>query len=170
MTAPFGPVALLRVLHAAGVEGIVIGGVAATLHGAARATYDLDILYSNTPDNRTRLAAVLREWHARPRDDFPAELPFSIDATWLHRCESLTLTTDAGSVDVFQTIPGVGSYDDAARDAVLVTLGDLTVKCLSLDALIRAKEAVDRPKDYEALIELRALRAVQAATRADAPP
>ena len=46
--------ALLRILSEAGVECIIIGGVAAAVHGAARATFDLDIVYRRTPENVRR--------------------------------------------------------------------------------------------------------------------
>jgi hypothetical protein len=36
--------ALLRALAAGRVEFIIVGGLAATIHGAARATYDVDVL------------------------------------------------------------------------------------------------------------------------------
>ncbi|MGH7968184.1 MAG: hypothetical protein ACREIC_05585, partial [Limisphaerales bacterium] len=41
------------------VEFIVIGGVAATLHGSAFTTLDLDVVYSRSTENIRRLATVL---------------------------------------------------------------------------------------------------------------
>src|SRR6266545_4821380 len=49
----------LQELHRSGVGFIVIGGVAATIHGSARVTQDLDIVYARTPENFARLAAAL---------------------------------------------------------------------------------------------------------------
>jgi hypothetical protein len=43
--------ALLRVLFDAGVEFIVIGGVAGVAHGSARLTRDLDVVYARSPEN-----------------------------------------------------------------------------------------------------------------------
>jgi hypothetical protein len=45
--------------HRNGVEFIIIDGVAATIHGSARVTQDLNIVYTRTPENITRLAAAL---------------------------------------------------------------------------------------------------------------
>ncbi|NJK31889.1 MAG: hypothetical protein HC927_05455 [Deltaproteobacteria bacterium] len=42
---------LIRLLVDAGVEFIVIGGVAAAAHGAVRTTLDLDIVYARSPEN-----------------------------------------------------------------------------------------------------------------------
>jgi len=43
--------ALLRTFGEAGLEFIVVGGVAAGIHGAARATLDLDIVYRRSSQN-----------------------------------------------------------------------------------------------------------------------
>jgi hypothetical protein len=43
--------ALLSALTAAGVEFLIVGGAAATAHGSARLTQDLDVVYRRTPEN-----------------------------------------------------------------------------------------------------------------------
>jgi hypothetical protein len=50
---------LLPTLVGAGVEFIIIGGVAGILHGSARATYDVDLVYSRNEQNIQWLASVL---------------------------------------------------------------------------------------------------------------
>ena len=50
---------LLPALARAGVELIIVGGVAAIVHGSARLTQDLDIVYRRTPENVARLATRL---------------------------------------------------------------------------------------------------------------
>jgi hypothetical protein len=49
---------LLTALAASNVEFVIIGGLAATLHGSARVTYDLDIVYNRTPENLSRIVAA----------------------------------------------------------------------------------------------------------------
>lgn len=46
--------ALLRALHAGGVECILVGGVAATVHGASRLTQDVDVVYRRSPETIAR--------------------------------------------------------------------------------------------------------------------
>lgn len=153
--------AAVEALVSADISFILIGGVAAAAHGAVRQTDDVDILYEATSANRERLAAFLTTHEARPKDDYPPELPFGVDARLLKASESLTLTTTLGIIDVFAAIPGIGTYEDAlAQDAVVgIALGTgIEMLVLSLDGLIRAKEAANRPKDHLALPELRALR------------
>src|SRR5207244_12221277 len=55
MSVDFGR--LLRALRSGDVEFLIIGGVAAAIHGSARTTLDLDILYRRTREN---LACLVR--------------------------------------------------------------------------------------------------------------
>lgn len=50
---------LLESLTTAGVEFILVGGVAATVHGSARLTQDIDIVYSRRVENLGRLVLAL---------------------------------------------------------------------------------------------------------------
>ena len=50
---------LLQTLKAGGVEFILIGGVAANLHGSAQATFDVDVVYSPRRENLQKLVAAL---------------------------------------------------------------------------------------------------------------
>lgn len=57
MVADFS--ALLDSLAEAGVEHIVVGGVAAVIHGAPMSTFDLGVVYRKANPNLDRLAALL---------------------------------------------------------------------------------------------------------------
>ncbi len=68
MTAEgFDPVRMLAALHDAGVQFVLIGGMAAVLHGDVGVTVDLDMVPARTPDNLDKLAAALRGLDARIR-------------------------------------------------------------------------------------------------------
>ena len=70
---------LLPILVRAGAEFIVIGGVAGTIHGAARATYDVDLFYARNAENIHRLANSLAP-HKPYLREAPPGLPFTWDA------------------------------------------------------------------------------------------
>jgi len=57
---------LLRALSDAGVEFIIVGGAAATAHGAARLTVDLDIVYARNAENVSRLVRALQSHQPYP--------------------------------------------------------------------------------------------------------
>jgi len=63
----FDPVSMLRVLERHQVDYILIGGLAATLHGSPLRTGDVDICPRAELDNLERLAAALTEMEARIR-------------------------------------------------------------------------------------------------------
>jgi hypothetical protein len=147
----------IQALVRAEVRFVVVGGVAAGLHGLARVTFDLDICYDPAPDNRARLAALLRSLKAYPRG-VERGLPFLVDARQLEITPVLTLTTSLGDLDIMDRVAGVGEFRDVWDSSVEVEAGGLRFRILDLPALIAAKRAVGRPKDREQLPELEALR------------
>lgn len=157
MTAPTDFAALLQRLLSTHVEFILIGGVAANVHGSARATYDIDVLYRRSADNLARLVEALA-----PLDPYlrgaPPGLPFTFDVDTLRRGLNFTLTTSCGDIDLLGEVTGGGTYDDLLPASEDVPLFGLACRCATLEALIRMKRAAGRPKDFEALAELEALR------------
>lgn len=153
----------VEALSVAGIDFVIVGGVAAALQGATRVTQDVDILFDRDPANRSLLATFLVAHHARPRGAWPDDVEFVLDAVVLDRCELLTLETDLGLLDVLARVPGIGDFADALRSADVMALDEHRVLVLSVEGLIRAKEATARPKDLDALHELRALADVQRA-------
>lgn len=148
---------LLRILSEAGVEFIVIGGVAAAIHGSARVTFDLDVVYRRTPDNIGRLVLALTPYHPYLRGA-PPGLPFRWDAATVQRGLNFTLTTDVGGLDVLGEIVGGGGYDALLPSTSLVRAFGVDCRLLNLDRLIEVKRAAGRPKDFEAIAELEIVR------------
>jgi hypothetical protein len=156
-SSPFDPLAALKALSDAGVAFVLIGGVAARLHGSPSLTRDVDICYARELPNLERLADFLRGVRARLRgiDD---DVPFLLDARTLQAGGSFTFTTDVGDLDLLAVPAGVGGFDDLARSAERVDLGDVTVMVATLDDLIRMKRAAGRAKDRAEVEILAALR------------
>jgi hypothetical protein len=150
-------ITILRELTKHRVRFVVIGGVAAQLHGSARITRDLDILYDAAPDNVERLAAILISWRSYLRGAEQG-LPFTPDALTIQPIEALTLETEHGKFDVLQRVAGVGGYADALLEIAPVRVADFAVLALSLDALITSKLAAGRPRDLTEVLELKTLR------------
>lgn len=148
---------LLRILDQSGVQFLLVGGVAATAHGSARLTSDLDIVYSRDPENLRRLADALTP-HRPYLRGAPPGLPFRWEARTLERGLNFTLTTALGDLDLLGEIIGGGGYDDLKPHCVQLTIYGTECLCLNLDRLIHVKRAAGRPKDMEAIAELEALR------------
>jgi predicted nucleotidyltransferase len=148
---------LLRALVDGGVDFIVVGGAAATAHGAARLTQDLDVVYARDRPNLVRLAEALAP-HEPYLRGAPPDLPFRLDADTLRRGLNFTLTSKLGDIDLLGEIVGGGGYAALIGDTIEIELFGLRCRCLGLDKLIEVKRAAGRPKDFEALAELEAIR------------
>ena len=148
---------VFRTLSAGGVDYVIVGGLAATVHGSARLTLDVDIVYSRTPENIARLVAALRP-HAPYLRGAPAGLPFDWSVETVQSGLNFTLTTAIGDVDLLGEVVGGGDYPALLPHTEEVELFGYRCRCLDLPALIRSKRAAGRPKDLEALAELEALR------------
>jgi predicted nucleotidyltransferase len=148
---------LLGTLGASGVSFVIIGGVAATVHGSSRLTTDLDIVYERSPENLQRLVNALAAMEPYLRGA-PPGLPFRFDAETLRHGLNFTLTTTAGPIDLLGELTGVGDYRAVLENSVDVALFGSTYRCITLDGLIRSKRAAGRPKDFEVVAELETIR------------
>jgi hypothetical protein len=164
--AEFDPRAIFDVLERHGVRYVVIGGVAAILHGSAHVTTDVDVVPQDARDNLERLSDALKEIHARIRvSGEPDGVPFDHSAESLARVPIWNLQTDIGDLDVTFEPSGTHGYDDLKRDAIVMRLRSGNVPVASLADVIRSKEAADRPRDRAVLPGLRALLSSQRAPR-----
>jgi hypothetical protein len=152
---------ILDVLANAGADFVIIGGVAATAHGSARVTFDLDICYERSRANLDRLTESLNPYNPRLRGA-PAGLPFRFDVPTIQRGMNFTLTTDLGDLDLLGEIAGVGQYPQALALSVTIEFLGRSYQVLGLEGLIRSKRVAGRSKDFEALSELEALHEIQA--------
>jgi hypothetical protein len=121
------------------VRYIVIGGIAAILHGVPRVTLDADLLIPNDPGNAGRLLDALRE--------VGLGTAFLIESDEL-LAQDITIFKDKVRIDVMTTAPGLefdGSWERRERPSYEGQPFNL----LSKADLIAAKKASARPKDLE---------------------
>ena len=149
----YDPERILRRLLQHDVRFVVIGGVAAALHGSPMLTADVDISYERSPENLERLAAALAEVNARLRG-IDEDLPFEPDARALKSGSNFTFATDLGDLDVIGWPDGISSYDELVSAAVPMRIGRQEVLVASIDDLIRMKRAAGRPKDIAGALAL----------------
>jgi hypothetical protein len=146
--------ALLEALNEAGIDFIVIGGVAVGAHGYVRGTEDLDVVPDPDPENLARLAEVLK----RLDSTLPTvgERPFdpATDAGVIRRGGNVTTMTRFGGLDVVQRARGVPSYLQLDADAVNSELLGVPVRVCSLARLREMKEAQGREQDRADLANL----------------
>jgi predicted nucleotidyltransferase len=146
----------VKILNAAGVEYVVIGGVAMIAQGSAYVTFDFDACYRRSKENIQKLCRALQPLHVRLRGA-PADLPFRFDEKTVQKGLNFTLSTDLGDIDLLGEVPGLGFYDAVVAASEVRKVAASECRILSLEGLIRSKNAAGRAKDLQALKELQAL-------------
>ena len=163
MASPkFDPERMLSALTERDVRFILIGGMAAVLHGDVGVTVDIDVVPESSNENLERLAEALRGLGARIRTEGePEGLAFDCSSAFFRNLspESIVnMTTKAGDLDVTFCPSGTSGFSDLLRDAVEIEAADrLHIFVASLEDVIRSKAAADREKDRLALPRLRRL-------------
>lgn len=149
------------------VDFIIVGGVAGNLHGSARATFDLDIVYSRSRTNITNLVNALASCAPYLRGA-PPGLPFKFDEATVRNGLNFTLVTSLGDLDLLGEVVGGGNYNQLLPESLIMPAFGFECRCVNLDRLIQLKRAAGRPKDLEAIAELQAL--VEERARSKKPP
>ena len=142
---------------APGWSFVVIGGIAAVLHGSPRVTQDLDICFATDAGNLDALGAALVALDSRLAG-VDEEVPFVPDARTLSRIMTLTLETSKGRLDALAAPTGAPPYGELRARAERFDIGGVFVLVASLQDLIAMKRASARPKDLADVAELSAIR------------
>ena len=148
--------AIIKVLDVQEVSYIVVGGMAAIIHGSSRLTLDFDIVYDRSKENLGKLVKALAPSNPYLRG-IPPGLPFEWSVKTLELGLNFTLTTSLGPIDLLGEITAGGGYQELIPKSVEVELFGYRCKALDLPTLIKVKRAVARPKDLDILSELESL-------------
>jgi len=73
---------------------------------------------------------------------------------------NLYLLTDLGSIDLLGEVADIGHYKEVFNHSIEMELFGTPCRVLDVDALIRSKEKMGRPKDKEAIVQLQAIKKV----------
>ncbi len=118
---------------------MVIGGIAAVLHGVPRATFDLDVLIDPTPENASRLLKALEA------AGLGTATLTNVDDLLSHE---ITVFSDRVRIDVQTRTPGL-SFADAWQRRDRMTYEGQRFYVVSRADLIASKRAAGRPRDLE---------------------
>ena len=151
---------LAAILLRHGVEFLVVGGQAEVLMGSPRVTYDTDVCYRRTRENLERLAEALQEIRPTLRGA-PPDLPVVLDVAALALGSNYTFDTSMGPFDLLGWVEPLGTYEALLPESETYALGNLTIRTIGLEDLIRIKQHIGRPKDRESLLQLLAIRVLR---------
>ena len=130
------------------VDYLIIGGVAAQVHGRRRTTMDLDVTPAPELENFRRLAAALVALDAHPVALGPgAPIP---TAEQLRVAPVVPpLATRHGELHILNDVPGATAYDAMRARALRTDLDGIATSIVGVDDLIRMKQAAGRQSDLE---------------------
>lgn len=138
------------------VKFILIGGMAAIIHGSPRLTEDVDVVYARDGENIRRLVEALRPLSPYLRGA-PRGLPFTWDERTVRMGLNFTLDTSLGDVDLLGEVTGGGTYEQLAPYSAEASAFGRRFLCVGLERLIQLKRASGRAKDLLVLAELQTL-------------
>ena len=136
------------------IQFIVVGDLAATLHGATGLTYEVSLLYSLEPPNIERLLSFLQEIDAILR--IQPERRLRPTGSHLAAGGHLNLLTNLGPLDLLGTVGQGLSFSDLFPLSDEMDIGEgVHVRVLNLEPLISIKEQLASEKDLAVLPILR---------------
>lgn len=148
---------LLQALDRARCRYVLVGGLAALLHGSSLPTNDCDLAVAYDEDNRHRIVQALAPFHPKPlnaRNEGEWDEK-SVVPPWT------LLKTDLGRIDLLIRMHGVDSFEGLFNRSICTTFQGIPIRYASLGDLIAMKDAADRPKDRENLMILRSLQELE---------
>jgi hypothetical protein len=148
---------LLNRLHDAGVEFVIVGGVAAWCNGSTLGTKDFDVCCRMSEENMRRLLSAIGDLNPVVRGD-PRKLPLPRDPVYLATFKVIILVTDLGNFDVLAALDAVGDFDAVARCSTEMEVAGRPTMVLGIDALIANEKAAGRDKDKLGIMHLEAAK------------
>ncbi|MCU0771533.1 MAG: nucleotidyltransferase [Verrucomicrobia bacterium] len=148
---------LILRLNEAGCRFVVVGGFGAVSFGSSLVTRDVDVACDLSPENLLRVWQALQGLNPVHRMT-PDRLPFTRDQAGRGDWNKLYLTTDLGQLDLLGEVKGIGGFEQCLANSESIPLGGTEIRVLTLDAMIRSKRAMGRPRDLHAALEIEVIR------------
>ncbi len=135
-----------------GVEFLLVGAYAVAVHGFPRATGDMDLWVRPTPENADRVWKALARFGAPMDQISPADL--AVEGTVFQ------IGVAPRRIDILTSVTGL-SFDEAWSTRKETEVDGHNLSALGLQALLKNKKAVNRPKDRGDIAELESLEGRQ---------
>ncbi|MHC4430863.1 MAG: nucleotidyltransferase [Planctomycetota bacterium] len=147
---------LERLVHH-GVDFVIVGGFAGVAHGCTYVTQDIDICCDCSPSNLLALQMAVSDLEPMHRMK-PRRKKLELTEETCGQFKNLYLDTKGGQLACLSLIDGLGDFSRAKLESELIEVEGARMRVLSLDALIRTKRAMNRPRDKEAISQLEAIK------------
>lgn len=142
---------ILNALTADGVEFIIVGGVAARLHGSTRLTHDLDIVPKLDEESWKRLIDAIWNLNTRPRIPETKQRIENIENVrqWIVEKNMLALSfrSESGQAEIDLLVSESDNFEALKARAEQITVGQVVYFVAGIDDLIAMKRKAGRPQD-----------------------
>jgi len=142
---------LLERLAETGLEFVIVGGVAARLHGSDRVTHDIDVVPALDASRWSKAIDALWDAGARPRIPEPRERVRDVARVeqWIREKGMIALSfrSDDGFFEIDLLVGESKRFADLRARAIEVPVGNHTYLVAHIDDLIAMKRAAGRPQD-----------------------
>jgi hypothetical protein len=148
---------LLERLVSNGVEFVIVGGFAGVVHGCTYVTQDIDICCDFSTANLLALQKAISDLDPVHRMT-PNRKKLKLTDETCKQFKNLYLDTINGQLDCLSFIDGLGDYSRTKQESELVEVEDMKIHVLCLDALIKSKRVLNRPRDKAAIMQLESIK------------
>ncbi|MEN6383901.1 MAG: DUF6036 family nucleotidyltransferase [Phycisphaerales bacterium] len=148
---------LIDKLRDSNVQFVIIGGLAGIVHGTTRTTQDVDICCKFTPENILKLFNAIKDTHPVHRMN-PGRPVLDLNPVNVKNFKNLYLDTDIGQLDCINEVQGIGDFEEVFKNAVTINIDERNYQVLSIDALIKSKQSLNRPQDKLDILQLEAIK------------
>lgn len=148
---------LLERLVNNGVEFVIVGGFAGVVHGCIYVTQDIDICCDFSTANLLALQKAISDLNPVHRMT-PNRKKLKLSDKTCKQFKNLYLDTKGGQLDCLSFIDGLGDYSRTKQESELVEVEDMKIRVLNLEALIKSKRALNRPRDKTAIMQLESIK------------
>ena len=153
---------VLNTLTEDGVEFVIVGGVAARLHGSTRLTHDLDIVPKLDDVSWKRLIQSIWSLNTRPRIPESRERIENVEnvRSWIVEKHMLALSfrSPSGAAEIDLLVSESHNFDGLKSRALQIQVGGRTYYVASIDDLIAMKQKAGRPQD---LLDIQTLQKIK---------
>lgn len=141
---------ILEDLNTAGVDYVLVGGIAMIRHGVIRATRDVDAVFAPTEENVDRIKDLVSRWRATRPDGSPVQI------TEIDPERSVHLSTPHGDLDLLsERIAGI-PFARLRERADVKRVDGVSAAICSLVDLVALKRLAGRERDIADLSDLEA--------------
>ncbi len=124
------------------VEYLLIGGYSVIFHGYARTTGDMDIWVKRSPENYKNLVRAFKQFKMPVFD--MTEKNFLQHPQW----DVFSFGVPPVCIDILVKVKGL-DFEECFAKAMEFEDGDIKVKTIHINDLIRSKGVINRPKDID---------------------